>query len=119
MYGGELVDFLYEKFGEKVSERSIGRTLRSEGWTRTTIRRVAQQRDDDLRDLYLHKISKYKSYHLVFVDESGCDRRAGYRRWGWSPKGTSPVQITKLSRGKSLASQFVLRPGWLSGWLSN
>lgn len=36
----------------------------------------------------------------MFVDESGCDRRVGYRRWGWSPKGSSPVQITKFGRGK-------------------
>jgi transposase len=36
----------------------------------------------------------------VFVDESGCDKRAGYRRWGWSPKGCYPVQVTKFSRGK-------------------
>jgi transposase len=100
MYRGELVDFVFEKFGQKVSERSIGRALRSIGWTRTTIRRIAQQRDEDLRDYYLHRISDFKSYHLIFVDESGCDRRAGYRRWGWSPKGTSPVQVTKFGRGK-------------------
>jgi hypothetical protein len=100
MYRGELIDFLYDKFSRKVSERSIGRTLQSIGWTRTTIRRIAQQRDEDLRDFYLHTISKYKSYQFVFVDESGCDRRAGYRRWGWSPKGTAPIQITKFGRGK-------------------
>ncbi|KAF6836800.1 hypothetical protein CMUS01_05280 [Colletotrichum musicola] len=100
MYRSEMADFLYRHFGTRISERSIGRTLRSIGWTRKTIRRIAQQRDDDLRDHYLHRISQYQSYQLVFVDESGCDRRAGYRRWGWSPKGSSPVEITKFSRGK-------------------
>ncbi|KAI1839588.1 hypothetical protein JX266_014202, partial [Neoarthrinium moseri] len=100
MYRSELVEFLDDKFGIKVSERSIGRTLKSVGWTRKILRRVAQQRDDDLRDLYLHTIAQYKSYQLVFVDESGCDRRAGYRRWGWSPRGTSAVQVTRFGRGK-------------------
>jgi len=95
-----MADFLFQKFGRRISERSIGRTLRSMGWTRKTIRRIAQQRDADLRDHYLHRISQYKSYQLIFVDESGCDKRAGYRRWGWSPKGSSPVQITKFGRGK-------------------
>jgi transposase len=70
------------------------------GWTRKTIHRIAQQRNADPRDYYLHRISKYKSYQLLFVDESGCDGRAGQRRWGWSPKGFSPVHVTKFSRGK-------------------
>ncbi len=100
MYRSEMADFLYSAFGRRVSERSIGGTLESMGWTRTTVRRIAQQRDADLRDHYLHRIAQYKSYQLVFVDENGCDRRAGYRRWGWSPKGSSPVQVTKFGRGK-------------------
>ncbi|KAK5625068.1 hypothetical protein RRF57_000784 [Xylaria bambusicola] len=48
IYRSELVAFLANKFSIKVSERSIGQTLQSIGWTRTTIRRIAQQRDDDL-----------------------------------------------------------------------
>jgi hypothetical protein len=91
LYRCEIADFLYRRFRKRISDRSIGRTLRSIGWTRTTIHRIAQQRDADLRDHYLHRISQYKSYQLVFVDESGCDGRAGYRRWGWSPKGSSLV----------------------------
>jgi transposase len=82
LYRCEMADLLYRRYHRKISERSIGRILRSTGWTRTTIRRIAQQRDADLRDHYLHRMSKYKSYQLVFVDESGCDGRAGYRRWG-------------------------------------
>ena len=84
LYRCEMADFLYRRFRKRISERLIGRTLRSIGWTRITIRRIAQQRDADLRDHYLHRISQYKSDQLVFVDESGCDGRAGHRRWGWS-----------------------------------
>jgi hypothetical protein len=100
LYRCEMAEFLYRRFRKRISERSIGRTLRSIRWTRKTIHHIAQQRDADLRDHYLHRISQYKSYQLVFVDESGCDGRAGHRRWGWSPKGSSPVQVTKFSRGK-------------------
>ena len=84
----------------RVSERSIGRTLRSMGWTGKTIHRIAQQRDAVLRDHYLHRISQYESHQLIFVDQSGCDRRAGHRRWRWSQKGSSPVKVTKFDRGK-------------------
>src|SRR4051812_19672718 len=95
-----MSDFLHRKFGSRFSERSIGWTLRLISWTRKTIRRIAQQRDADIRDYDLYRISQYESYELIFVDDSGCDRRTGYRRWGWSPEGSSPVQITKFNRGK-------------------
>jgi hypothetical protein len=80
LYRCEMTDFLYCRFRKRILERSISRALRSIGWTRTMIHCIAQQRDADLRDHYLHRISQYKSYQLVFVDESGCDGRAGYRR---------------------------------------
>jgi hypothetical protein len=91
LYRCEMADFLYRRFRKRISERSISWILRTIGWTRITIHRIAQQWDADLRDYYLHRISQYKSYQLVFVDKSGCDGRARYRHWGWSPKGSSLV----------------------------
>lgn len=38
----------------------------------------------------------FRSYHLVYVDESGCDERIGFRQMGWSPLGVAPVQISKF-----------------------
>jgi hypothetical protein len=97
LYRCEMADFFYYRFRKRILERSIGRTLRKIGWTRTTIHYITQQRDANLRDHYLYRISQYKSHQLVFINESGCDGRAGYRRWGWSSKGSSPVQATKRS----------------------
>jgi len=37
---------------------------------------------------------------LVFVDESGTDRRIGFRKTGWSPLGIAPVQRQALARGE-------------------
>lgn len=34
------------------------------------------------------------------MDESGCDKRIGFRRTGWSPLGTAPVQVSKFHRGQ-------------------
>ena len=39
-------------------------------------------------------------YQLVFVDESGCDKRVGHRRTGWSPRGLTPVQVARFHRGE-------------------
>ncbi|KAJ6135044.1 hypothetical protein N7512_000204 [Penicillium capsulatum] len=57
-------------------------------------RQHAKERNADLRDLYLHNLSNFQSYHLVYVDESGCGKRAGYRRLGWSPLGVTPLQVS-------------------------
>ena len=51
-----------------------------------------------IRDYYLHNLSDFKSYHLVYVDESGCDKRVGFRRTGWAPIGKAPLQVTQFHR---------------------
>lgn len=47
-----------------------------------------------------YNLSAFQSYHLVFVDESGCDKRIGFRRTGWSPLGVAPVQVAKFRRDR-------------------
>jgi DDE superfamily endonuclease len=42
--------------------------------------------------------SGFRSYHYVFADESGCDKRSGFRRMGWSPLGVTPMQIARFQR---------------------
>ncbi|GAA93241.1 TPR domain protein [Aspergillus luchuensis IFO 4308] len=44
--------------------------------------------------------SEFRSYHLIYVDESGCDKRVGFRRTAWSPVGVTPLQISRFHRGQ-------------------
>lgn len=46
-------------------------------------------------DLYQHNLSDsgFCSYHYVFVDESGSDKRGRFRQMGWSPFGVTPIEI--------------------------
>ena len=81
-----------------VTTYSIRRTLDSRGWTKKTIGRIAKARNADLRDLYLHNTSHIHSWQYVFVDESGCDKRIGQRRMGWSPRGVTPIQVFQFQR---------------------
>jgi hypothetical protein len=74
-----MIHFLYETFGLEVYSTIISRTLKTERWTRKTNGRVAKQRNHNLRELYLYKLSDCRSYQLVFIDESGCNKRSGYR----------------------------------------
>jgi transposase len=98
LYRSEMVIFLWDEFDVLVSTYSVGRALNSRNWTKKTIRRVANGRNPDLRDLYLHNLEEFRSYHLIYVDESGYNQRVGFRRTGWSPTSTTRIQVTRFQR---------------------
>ena len=100
LYLDEMAEFLYDEFDVIASRYTISRALRSHGWSKKVARRIAQERNADLRDYYMYQLSDFRSYHLVYIDESGCDKRAGFRRTGWSPRGVAPVQISRFQRGQ-------------------
>lgn len=56
-----------------------------------------------LRTLY--KLSDCRSYQLVFIDESGCDKRSGHRRQSWAPSGATPVQVEEFNREQRVMAQ--------------
>ena len=63
-------------------------------------RQVAKERNADLRDFYQYNLSAFRSYHLVYLDESGCDKRIGFRHTGWSPLGVAPVQVAQFHQDR-------------------
>lgn len=87
-----------DEFQVLVTIWSIHHTLKREGWSKKVAKQKARERNADLRDAYFHYISDFSSHHLVYVDESGCDKRIGFRKTGWSPRGTTPSQVTKFHR---------------------
>jgi transposase len=98
LYQDEMAIYLYDLFDVLITTSTISRALASAGWSKKVSRRIAQEQNADLRDFYLHKLSDFRSYHLVYIDESGCDKLAGFRRTGWSPLGVTPVQVARFHR---------------------
>lgn len=96
LYLDGMVVFLWDEFALQATKSSISRALKSEGWSKKTARVKGRDHNLDLRDEYHYFISEFKSYHLVYVDESGCDKRIGFRRTGWSPLGTTRVQVSRF-----------------------
>jgi hypothetical protein len=86
MYQDEMIVFLFDEFRTLVTISSIKRALASMRWTKKVARRIAKERNADLRDYYFHNLLPFHSWQLVYVDESGCDQRIGFRRTGWSPQ---------------------------------
>ena len=97
-YLDEMVVFLWDEYETMVDPSTISRVLDKIAWSNKTIRRRAREQSQDLRDFYLHNLSEFNSYHLVYVDESGCDKRIGFRKRGWSPVGVTPVQVAQFHR---------------------
>lgn len=100
LYVDEMVVFLLDEFDILTSTASVKRALCRAGWTKKKAQQKAKEQNPELRDFYLHRLSEFKSYHLVYVDESGCDKRIGFRRTGWSPLGVTPVQVSRFHRGQ-------------------
>lgn len=66
--------FLWDENGKHVTIQSISKALASVGWSKKAARQIAKEQNADLRDYYLHSLSHYSSYQLVYVDEPGCDK---------------------------------------------
>jgi transposase len=99
LYLDEMAVFLHDEFGKLIPISSIKRALDRAGWTKAVARRVAVERSADLRDEHAYNMRAFRSWQLIFVDESGCDKRVTFRRTAWSPKGTSAKQVTNTRRG--------------------
>ena len=96
LYLEEISVFLWDEFEVLVSTFIISRALKSICWSKKAAHQVAKEQNPDLQDIYLHNLSAFRSYHLVYVDESGCDKLIGFRWTGRSPLGVVPVQIAKF-----------------------
>lgn len=100
LYLDEMAIFLWDEFQTLATTSSIWRALRHKGWSKRTAQQKAKEQSAELRGIYLHNLSEFESYHLVYVDESGCDKRIGFRRTGWSPLGVAPKQVSQFRRGE-------------------
>ena len=96
----DMVDFLCDEFEVEVTRFSIRRALKDVHWSKKATQNVAQERNQDLRDEYMHDISSFHSDQLVFIDETGVDRSIGIHRKGWAPRGKRPRQVKRFHRGQ-------------------
>src|SRR4051812_20172043 len=87
--------FLLDKFDVSIPKSTISDALHHKRWSKKTARQKARELNADLRDDYCYLIAEFCLYHLVYVDDSGCNKWIGFRRTGWS-LGIAPVQVSKF-----------------------
>jgi transposase len=103
IYLREIQTELFEITGANVSCSTICKLLSSVGYTRQKMKFAALQRDQLLRSQFVSDVSMYSKDMLVFLDESGLDKRNTLRKYGYSLRGRPPICCTELSRGRHLS----------------
>ena len=99
IYLHELQTKLFHILGVPVSIPTICRTLRYMGFTWQAMHRVSIRRSDALRAQFMSQISIYDPSMLIWLDETGCDRRHAIRKYGYSVRGIPLCDQRILVRG--------------------
>ena len=77
-YLDKMAWFLFNEFELIVDETTIWRCLHRLGWSRKNMRRIAKQRNQDLRNRWMVRLTGWRASQLIFLDESAaCERTGG------------------------------------------
>ena len=104
MYLDEIQRQLKTMLMLEVSLSTICRFLHDNGFTRKKLQKVALQQDKFLREQYISDVSVYSRDMIVFVDETGADKRNTLRKYGYSLRGKTPRSHELLVRGERVSA---------------
>lgn len=99
IYLHEIQARLTATLGVTISPATICRTLKFMGCTRQVLQHIALQRDEEQRARFMAEVSVYDPSMLLWIDESGCDRRHSMRKRAYAIRGKPPRDHRLLSRG--------------------
>lgn len=95
IYLKEIQQELILHLGLDITLSAICKFLHKAGLTRQRLKTYALQRDEHLRAQFSADVSLYNTEMLVFLDETGTDRRDTFRKKGYSFRG-KPARAQKL-----------------------
>ena len=101
IYLHELQDKLRALFGVTISVPTICRTLPRMGCCRRVICHVAIQRSEKQRARFMADISAYDPAMIIWIDESGCDRRNSMRKCAFTLRGIPQVDHRIATRTRN------------------
>ena len=85
--------------GTVVAESTVCRFLQRNSFTRKKLTNIAIQRNEVLRQCFVAECDNYSPEMMVFIDETGCDRRASMRKFGYAMRGQPAKNIRLMCRG--------------------
>ena len=105
IYLDELQQELHQSTGTWASISTIFGTLRRLDFTRKRLRHVALQRSDTKRAEFMEEMRYFRAnIMIVWLDETGSDRRNARRRYGYHLRGMTPVDFRLTVHGIRLSS---------------
>ena len=104
LYLRKLQQELHEITGSWVVVSTICRTVKRLGLTRKKMRKVAIQRSEVQTAEYLVEVLTYKPEMLVFIDETGSDRRHATRHYAYQLREITPVDYRLFAYGKRISA---------------
>ena len=102
MFLDEIQKELYDITGTIAHISTICRTVHRLGMTRQKLRYVALQQSMDQRVVFMADISMFHPEMIVWLDETGSDRRNSVRAYGYGLHGLTPVAS---SQAKSVGKE--------------
>lgn len=103
-YLHELKSILLQSSGIDISTSCICKFLHNSGFSHKKLTLRAQQRCMELRQKFTNDMTIYAPDMLVFVDETGTDKRSCLRKYGYSLVGKRAVSEKMLVRGKRFSA---------------
>lgn len=104
LYLNEMCSKIKDATGVSVSGSTVCRVLRRNGFTRKKIRQIAKQRSVKLRGAYMAEIIYYPGDFLVWLDETGSDKRDHIRKFGYQIRSLPPICHRFLARGTRVSA---------------
>ena len=104
LYLHEICAKIFEATGVTVSGPTVCKVLHRNGFTRMKIVKVAIQRSTEHRGAFMANVLQYPRDFLVWVDETGSDRRDQLRTFGYALRGLPPISKRLLTRGTRISA---------------
>ena len=95
-YLREIQDQLFQATGTWVHASTICRTVKEQDFTHKKVQTIALQQSEDKRIEYMAEIGVFNSDMLIWIDETGSDRRNSIRKYVYSLRGI-PARVCQLS----------------------
>jgi transposase len=107
-YLREVQNDLLRITGVWVSPSTICRTIKQQGFTRKKVQSIALQRSEQKRIEFMAQISQYTPDMLIWIDETGSDRRRSVRSYGYALRGMPPRHVQLRVGGRRISAVPVL-----------
>ena len=102
LYLSGVQEKLFETTGTWIHQSTMCRTIKQQGFTRKRVQYV--QQSEVKRPEFMAEVSAFDPNMLIWIDETGSDRRNEIRKYGYSLRGTPACTCQLRVGGKRLSA---------------